>query len=260
MTFQRGSPWFGWSNHNPQARVTLFCLPFSGGGASVFNPWRRAFPQDVEVRPVHLPGREERIEEPGNLSADVIADAMAQRIDRPFALYGHSMGARLGFEVLRRLADLGVRDPVRFYAAACPPPDVTDTVAQCVTLPDEQFIATLIRRLGAPEAIGEVAELRDLLLPVLRTDMGWSYRYRYEPGAPLRTTIVALAGEGDTEATPKTMAGWSGHGQRFNLFTFPGGHFFLRTAEQELVAFLAQDLLGDLGVSAPTVGVHREGA
>jgi surfactin synthase thioesterase subunit len=251
MTWPQPSPWFGRTERNPAARAILFCFPFSGGGASVYNAWRRMFPPEIEVSPVHLPGREERIDEPREVSPEVIAQVMAQRIDLPFAIYGHSMGARLGFEVLKRLRDLGVRDPVRFYAAACPSPEVTDTVAQCVTLPDEQFIARLIRRLGAPEELRDVSELRDLLLPILRYDMEWSHRYRYQPSTPLATTIVALAGEADTEATPGTMAGWSRQGQRSRLLTIPGGHFFIKTASSELAALVAEDLLGALAEHAP---------
>jgi surfactin synthase thioesterase subunit len=228
------------------ARAILFCLPFSGAGARVYQPWHRMFPGEIAVCPIHLPGREERIEELVDLSPEAIAQAMAPLIDLPFAIYGHSMGARLGFEVLRRLRQLGIQDPVRFYAAACPPPDVTDTVLDCVTLPDEQFIATLIERLGAPKELRDPGELRDLLLPILRGDMGWHHRYQYRPGKPLLTTIVALAGEADVDVSPEMMAGWSRHGQQFQLRTVPGGHFFIKTASREVAALVAEDLLAVL--------------
>jgi len=238
--------WFGTQARRAGVRVSLFCLPFSGGGASSYRVWRGLFPPEIEVIPVQLPGREERIEEPVWLSPAVVARALADRIDLPFALYGHSMGARLGFEVLRSLRNMGVAAPVRFYPAACSPPDVRDTVADCVDLPDEQFLDSLIRRLGAPEELRDVAELRRLLLPTLRADLGWCRRYRYYPGKSLATTIVALAGEGDAEATPGKMAGWSRHGERFKLLVVPGGHFFLRTAVRQLTSMIADDLLGAL--------------
>jgi len=217
--------WFGTQARRAGVRVSLFCLPFSGGGASSYRVWRGLFPPEIEVIPVQLPGREERIEEPVWLSPAVVARALADRIDLPFALYGHSMGARLGFEVLRSLRN---------------------TVADCVDLPDEQFLDSLIRRLGAPEELRDVAELRRLLLPTLRADLGWCRRYRYYPGKSLATTIVALAGEGDAEATPGKMAGWSRHGERFKLLVVPGGHFFLRTAVRQLTSMIADDLLGAL--------------
>jgi surfactin synthase thioesterase subunit len=252
MPVPDGWDWFGKQVRQARARVSLFCLPFSGGGASSYRAWRGLFPAEIEVCPVQLPGREERIEEPHWLSPAEIARALADRIDLPFALYGHSMGARLGFEILRSLQNMGVPAPVRFYPAACSPPHMRDTVADYVDLPDEQFLDTLVRRLGAPEELRDVPELRRLLLPTLRADLGWCHRYRYYPGQNLATTIVALAGETDTEVTPGKMAGWSRHGERFKLLMVPGGHFFLRTAAPRLTSMIREDLLGALAGPEPS--------
>jgi len=246
------SEWLGRQARRAGARVSLFCLPFSGGGASSYRAWRGLFPPEIEVNPVQLPGREERIEEPHGFSPAMVARVLADHIDLPFALYGHSMGARLGFEVLRSLRNMGVAAPVRFYPAACSPPDLRDTVADCVDLPDEQFLDCLIRRLGAPEELRDVEELRRLLLPTLRADLGWCHRYRYYRGERLATTIVALAGETDAEATPGKMAGWSRHGEQFKLLVVPGGHFFLRTAAQQLTSMIADDLLGAVALHGPS--------
>jgi surfactin synthase thioesterase subunit len=250
------SAWFSRRPCDKRARVTLFCLPFSGGGSSVHNEWRELFPPQIEVCPVHLPGREARIGEPPDLSPDEIARALADQIDLPFALYGHSMGARLGFEVLRKLSDLGVAAPLRFYPAASLPPDVTSTIDECVVLPDEAFINTLILRLGTSEDLRDIPELRELLLPLLRSDLEWCYNYRYHPGDPLETTIVALAGESDTEADPRDMAGWSRHSKHFNQITVPGGHFFVKTAGRHLTEVLANDLFEALAAPG-TAGAPR---
>jgi surfactin synthase thioesterase subunit len=231
----------------------LFCLPFSGGGASLFHGWCRLFPPEIEISPLHLPGREERIGEPPDVSPAEIAEVLAGRIDLPYAVYGHSFGGRLGFEVLRSLRALGVAAPVRFYPAASLPPDASDTVAQCVELPDGPFLNALVQRLGAPPDLRDLPELRQLLLPVLRHDMAWCHRYRYHPGLPLQTAIVAVAGTADTEATPAKMRAWARHGERFRLLTVPAGHFFLQTATRRLTALLTQDLLRALDETAPPV-------
>jgi surfactin synthase thioesterase subunit len=241
------SPWFSLRPRDERARVTLFCLPFSGGGSSIYNKWRELFPPQIEICPIHLPGRETRIGEPSDLSPDEIARALFDYIDLPFALYGHSMGARLAFEVLRKLSDLGVAAPLRFYPAASLPPDVPSTVDECVLLPDEAFINALILRLDTPEALRDTPELRELLLPLLRSDLEWCYNYRYLPGDVLKTTIVALAGESDAEATSRDMAGWSRHGKHFSQVTVPGSHFFVKTAGKHLTEILANDLFEALG-------------
>jgi len=241
---QCGPPWFDSRDRNPTARVILFCLPFSGGGARVFGKWRQLFPDDIEVTPVHLPGREERAGQPADLSPGSVAVALAERIDRPFALYGHSMGARLGFEVLRSLRDLGVRPPIRFYPAASLPPDVPDPYPEFADLPDGLLVDSLIDRFGAPEELRESPGLRSEFLPVLREDLRWCRRHRYLAGPPLDTTIVALAGRSDAEATPAAMRGWCMQGTSGEVLTLPGGHFFLLSATRQLAALLAHDLVG----------------
>jgi surfactin synthase thioesterase subunit len=233
---------FGRHTPDYQAKVTLFCLPYSGGGASTYNRWRPMLPDHIDLTPVHLPGREGRLAESDPLSARVIAEALADRIDRPYAIYGHSMGGRLGFEVIRSLRALGIRPPVRFYPAACPPPHVHDPVLDCVDLPDEPFIEVLIERFGALKELRDNLELQELALPVIRRDLEWCRDYRYAPGVPLPTTIVALAGEDDVVTGPEVMAGWSQHGSRFELRTLPGEHMFLNSAAAQLTALLTADL------------------
>jgi surfactin synthase thioesterase subunit len=245
------SRWFGRHERNPAARVTLFCLPFSGSGASAYNSWKRLFPPEVEVCPVHLPGRDERLNEDPDLSPASVARVLAERIDLPFAVYGHSMGARLGFEVLRSLRDCGRPAPLRCYAAASPPPDVADAFPACVELPDDAFLEFLIQTIDAPSSLRDEPELREIFLPLLRHDLRWCRDYRYDAGLPLDTTVVALAGRSDVTASPEVMAGWSRHGDQFRMLTLAGGHFFLKTAESELTTWLAQDLLGALAEPGP---------
>lgn len=246
--------WFGTRPRSREARVMLFCFPFSGGGASVYHAWRQLLPAEIEVVPVRLPGREARMREPAEISVPTIARVLAERIDLPFAIYGHSMGARVGFEVLRALRALPVPDPVRFYPAASLPPDQPDPFAACVELDDEPFVDALINHLGAPEELRDVSQLRRFQLPLLRNDLGWCHRYRYAPGPPLSTAIVAMAGQADRVATPAAMAGWSRQGQQGTVVTVAGGHFFVRTTAGWLTSVLARDLLGAVGGAGPAPG------
>lgn len=255
------SRWFGESTRDSRARVTLFCLPYSGGGASIYGKWKELFPPEVEICPVHLPGREERIDESLEISPEVIANVLVKRMDLPFAVYGHSMGARLGFEVLRSLQRIGAPHPVRFYAAACSPPDVSDTLAASALLPDEELIDTLERRIDTPRELRDLPALRQLLLPVIRHDLMWCLRYKFEVGEVLQTSVLAIAGREDREATPEKMAGWSRHTANCKVLLMPGGHFFLRTASRRLTTLLSIDLLGaltepDLSASYDSAGVQ----
>lgn len=235
--------WFARAENRPDAGCLVFCLPYSGGGASVFHDWAAAFPATVEIVPVRLPGREDRIAEPVELSPPDIAAAIASRADRGYAIYGHSLGARLGFDVVRELRRLGAPAPARLYVAAAVPPDEPVHLARSVELPDEEFLTALIDGIGTPTELRDLPELRELLLPVLRADFRWLRDYRYRPEPPLTVPVVALAGAGDPEAGPATMRGWSRHTVAgFTLHTLPGDHFFPRTCLAGLAGLLAADL------------------
>lgn len=235
--------WFREPATRGDAACILFCLPYGGGGATAFRSWRGRLPPEVDLAPVRLPGREERIREPHSLSAASIAAAITARADRPYGIYGHSLGALIGFEVIRELSRSGARLPVAFYPAAALPPDVTDPIASSVLLPDDEFLAVLIEQLGTPPEVRDLPALRGLLLPLLRADFRWLYEYRYQPGPPLPVPIMALAGAADADATPSAMLGWQRMtSASFRLHTFDGGHLFLTEAAPALCRLLSDDL------------------
>lgn len=198
----------------------------------------------IQAAPAHLPGREERAAEPARLSPSEIAVAIAERADRPYGLYGHSLGGRLGFEVIRELIRLGAPPPVVFFPAAVRPPDVNDPIARSVLLADDDFLGTLIDRLGAPTELAEVPELGSMFLPLLRSDFRWVHEYRYQPAARLPVPIVALAGAQDQAASPAAMVGWQRMtSARFSLRTLADGHLFMLDDARKLCELLSAELL-----------------
>jgi surfactin synthase thioesterase subunit len=226
--------------------VVTYCLPDAGSGASAFGGWLHRFPSSIEIRPLRLPGREDRVGEPVRLSPVELADSIARRTGRrPFALYGHSMGARLAFEVVRELLRRpGVTPPVALYVGAALPPDVRPSLADAVDLPDDQLVAALMTRAGAGPALRDEPELRELILPVVRADLDWVASYRYEPEPGLPMPVIGIAGAADRDDGALPMLGWSRHAAGdFRLYTVPGGHAFHRSTPPELVPLLAADLL-----------------
>lgn len=237
--------WFGRSTCPPGSSHLLFCLPLAGGGASLFATWQRLIGPAIEVLPIQLPGREARFTEPVSHSPDDIAAAIAVRADRPYAIYGHSMGGRIGFEVIRSLGRIGAPPPVRFYPAAVRPPHHVERLGEAaLKLGDDEFLDILAERLGGPNELRDEPELRELLMPLLRADFEWVTRYRPSPGPPLAVPFVAIAGADDREPAPREMQDWAPYtAASFRLHTLPGGHFFLRTATRELVGLIRDDLL-----------------
>ena len=222
------SRWFLCTRPLPDAALRVLCLPHAGGGASAFRGWASAFGPDVEVRAVALPGREARIAEPATIDIVAITAAVRAQADRPFAIYGHSMGGRLGFEITRELRRTGGPLPIALVVAACRPPDQVDThLSGISTRPDRELLARLVALGGLPTEVVNEPELVDLILPMLRADFGWLDAYRFVDEDPLPVPIVGFAGTDDPALTPVEMVGWVRHtAAGLALTTLSGGHFF----------------------------------
>jgi surfactin synthase thioesterase subunit len=239
-----------------QARLRLVCLPYAGAGASLFHRWIAALAPGIDVRPVQLPGRENRVHEPALTSVDALvaelADVLVPWLDRPYALFGASMGTLIAFELARTLAVAPVGPPAKLLVAAHRGPRLPDPGPTLHHLPDATFLQELRRLHGTPDDVLTHPELRALLLPLLRADFTLCETYRYEPGPPLPCPIVAFGGQDDREVSRQDLAGWREETRgAFTLRMMPGGHFFVQTAREAVLAAVAEELL-------PLVASDRE--
>ena len=234
---------------NPAARLRLFCLPFAGGGATIFRTWARALPPTIEVCPVQLPGRENRLGESPYTDILPLAQTLARQIrlysQKPFAIYGHSMGALLAFELTRILQRQNAPLPLTLFLAAHRAAHLSPRRAPLYALPDEELIQALRRLGGLQDEVIEDRELLDILLPTLRADLTLCDRYGFSSDTPLNCPFQLYAGRDDTEVPPEDMHSWSEHStQSSSLHIYSGGHFFLRSDSdalmQEIAGALAQ--------------------
>lgn len=245
--------WFLTRVPRPEAAIRLYCLPYAGGGAAMYNAWSAALGIDVEVNAVMLPGRGSRTREPAVIDPAAIAAAITEHADRRFALYGHSMGARLCFEIVRELRRCGAALPHRLFVSGCRAPDMTDGNGRydgLSRLTDAELVRKLALGGGIPEPVLAEPELLELLTPVFRADFTWLDAYRYADEPPLPVPITAFAGQDDTDgAPPDTVAGWSRHTSAgFELHVLPGGHFFVDDLLPQLSALIRA------GLGAPSDG------
>jgi surfactin synthase thioesterase subunit len=165
--------WFSSRARRPLAALQLFCLPYAGGGASVFAAWPRALGENIEVNAVALPGRERRMAEEPAVDLRAVAEAIAARADRPYALFGHSMGAILAFEGARELRRAGSTLSVRLFVSGCQAPDlprVDIAYAGLSEADDDELLDRLVAGGGLPAEIMAERELLALLIPVFRAD------------------------------------------------------------------------------------------
>ena len=151
-------------------KITLFCLPFAGGGASAYNQWAKKMQGKVTVCPVQLPGREEQIMEKPYIDMSVMLDDLEEAVRKvvygPYALWGHSMGGKISYELEKRLEAAGYTAKCLFISGSRVPsiPEPNPIYH----LPDEAFKRELGRFEGTPKEILENQELLDFFLPMLR--------------------------------------------------------------------------------------------
>jgi surfactin synthase thioesterase subunit len=223
------------------------CFPYAGGGASAFRLWSRALPAEIELCAVQLPGREERIAETPltdwHEAAERLVTALKPWMDRPFALFGHSLGALLAFEVAHWV--LRDRQPglVGLFVSAHEAPHLPSDDPPACTLPEEDFVQRLRGYDGTPDGVFDEPALRDVFLPLLRADFRLSETYAYEHDAPLTVPISAYGGVQDEHVSAATLDAWREHTTRtFRRLMFSGGHFFLHQHREALVGDVARQL------------------
>lgn len=253
--------WITRPRPNPNARLRLFCFPSAGAGASMFRSWPSFLPADIEVCPVQLPGRETRLREPAIAELDPLLEALVgmllPELDGPFALFGHSMGALIGFELARALRREHGPQPAQLLVSGFRAPHLPDRNPAIHELPEGLFVAALERYGGMASEILSNHDLMQLLIPVLRADMQLCETYRYRAETPLACPITAFCGLGDTLAGSREVEAWCQQTARgFTLHVLPGGHFFIQTAELRAVAIIRNVLASrdeDHLISEPAV-------
>jgi medium-chain acyl-[acyl-carrier-protein] hydrolase len=243
------TPWIMGGRISPNARCRLFCLPHSGSGASQFSLWKNLLPPVLDICPIQLPGRENRFREAPftqiRLIAENLAKALEPYLDRPYILYGFSLGALIAFELARQLRKQKIDPPVSLYALARPAPHLPQTKYPLHQLPDDIFVAELTRRYnGMSPLILQDRELMQLLLPTLRADFTAIETYVYQEEEPLDCPIRAFGGNLDGTATEDELRAWRLHtNASFELKIFQGDHFFIRNNQQALLKSISSQVI-----------------
>jgi medium-chain acyl-[acyl-carrier-protein] hydrolase len=239
--------WIEGREPRPQARLRLFCFPYAGGSASIFRNWSSALPGDVEVWPVQLPGRASRFTEYPftDLSAliQVLAQTLSPVLDMPFAIFGHSLGALIGFELAREFRKQYDVNPIRLFVSAACAPQVPHRGASIHVLPEREFVTEVRRLNGTPAEILDNKEIREIMLPLLRADFALYETHVYAAELPLKCPISAFGGLRDNRVSRSDLEAWCDQTTTsFSLRMFPGDHFFLNTTQPLLLQILSQEL------------------
>ena len=221
--------------------MRLFCFPCAGGGTGLYVPWRARLAPQIEICAARLPGREMRYRERPiacmeQLVSELI-DAMLPLLDRPYALFGHSLGASVAYEVAKSLIEKGLALPKHLFVSARRVPHRQLERPPIASLSDREFLEVLRGLGGTPSQVLDDCEILRAFLPSLRVDFTIADRYTGKSLEPIPIPITGLCGDADSEANLADMAEWADYSFRsFESKCFQGDHFYLKPQQDAVLA------------------------
>lgn len=225
--------------------ISLICLPYAGGSAQVYKRWTNRLHPDVRLVPAELAGRGSRMDEPFYVdAAEAVRDLLplvletAHRSDS-YALFGHSMGSLLGYEVLHALREEGFPLPAAvFFSGRGAPHCEQQKARRMYLLPDDEFLVELKQLGGMPDELFQHRELLDMFMPILRADFKLVGEYEHRMRRPLPLRLSILSGKDDSSVKGQ-LSEWERYTtEGCELMLFEGGHFFLHERECDVVAVI----------------------
>jgi medium-chain acyl-[acyl-carrier-protein] hydrolase len=246
------NPWFVRRQQTRHPNLRLFCFPYAGGSASIFQDWETVLPQTVELWAVQYPGRDKRMAEAPVTNLQDLASAIAREVephvDARFSFFGHSIGATVALEVARLLRGTVGIQPSALFVSGSRAPQLDRPDPPIYDLPDAQFREELRKLNGTPEDVLQHDELMDLLMPRLRADFAMNDTYTYVPDTPLTCPIFAYGGLADPDIARVDVDAWRVQTTgAFTIRMLPGDHFFIHSRRDALLRVLSADLLQVVG-------------
>jgi len=232
----------------PTAEYRLFIFPYAGGGPAAFGKWYSEFPAHIELWTVHYPGRGSRHNDPPIKDATTLAEktyqAIQPLIDKPFAFFGHSLGGLVAYELARSIRKNDLPHPNVLFLSACGAPHIPDPNPPIHAMTDSEFVKSLQDLNGIPVEVAAQPELLEILLPMLRADFEAAENYQFTLSKqPLTCPIVVFGGINDPRVSRERLEGWTLHTHsEFKTQYFPGDHFFITTARDEVIASITSEL------------------
>ena len=222
--------------------INLICFPFAGGNRYSYSSFKDYVPKGFEFHTYELPGRGVRFREPLLLDMkDVVEDAMtwmSQFIHQPYAIYGHSLGALLGYLMMKEIQRSNVNPPLHLFFTGSEGPSVQNRREMNYKLPKDEFFEKLRELGGCPPDILKDATIMEFFEPIIRADFQVVEEYIYEPSMPFDIPITCFYGT-EEDMTHEDVLSWSKEStMEVEVRRLPGDHFFINQFIEEIVNFL----------------------
>lgn len=252
---QKTNEWLSFPKPNPDARLRLFCFPYAGGGAHIFFPWQEKLSPWIELCAIQLPGRGTRFsDKPYTYHKQIVNELLINMdgyFDKPYAVFGHSMGALLAYELVQEIQKRGLPQACQLFVSGRRAMHINSESKSIYALPEPELIAELRKLNGTPVEVLDNKELMSLVLPVIRADFELCDTYTHnEDYDKLDINITAIEGSDDLRASGNPVLAWKDltRGQ-FESKKLTGDHFFIHSSQQQLLNLLNNELSAHLNTS-----------
>lgn len=227
--------------------ITLFCLPYAGGSKYSLFFLRKVLPPTINCHFLEYGGRGSRIKEEfaENILGivDDVYEQIVPRLDSPYALYGHSMGAKVAYLLAQRIRKEGKRAPLHLFISGTDAPSVPYKKPFRHLLPKDEFLIAIQEIGGMPDEVLQHKELLEYFEPILRADFRASETYEHEAHKPLKIPITVMVGDKEEMEEADILEWQSETVLPIRLYKFPGNHFFIFKHEKEIGKIIESTLI-----------------
>ncbi|MGI8635927.1 MAG: thioesterase II family protein [Segetibacter sp.] len=227
--------------------ITLFCLPFAGGSKYSLSFLKKVLPRNILCHFLEYPGRGSRIKEDFAENIFEVVDDLYNKIapllNQPFALYGHSMGAKIAYLLARRIRESNKPDPLHLFISGTDAPSVPSKRPPKHLLPKDEFV-TAVRELGGlPDEVLAHEEMLEYFEPILRADFRLSESYFHKVNMPLKIPLTVMIGDQEDMEEADVLEWQSETVVPIKLHKLPGNHFFIYDNEKEIGKIIQEALI-----------------
>lgn len=219
--------------------LKLFCVPYAGGSAMAYARWRKYLSSSIDLCPIEMAGRGSRDAVPFNTNfnetVDDLYEMIKDKIEYPYAIFGHSMGCWLAYELYQKIISMGHKEPVHIFLSGNAAPHVKKYEKLSQDLSDAEFKEEILKLGGTRKEVFANKQLFNVYLPILRADYRVLESYQYKGKRQINCNVTVFSGTND-EFSQEDIKTWEDYTHYFfSVYTFEGGHFFINEKTQEVV-------------------------
>ena len=209
--------------------MKIIAFAFAGGSKYSYPKFSKNIPHFIVME---YPGRGASINEKlitnidqliGNLLPKVIKEIKS---GEEYVIYGHSMGALIGYLICHKLQALDMQQPIKLIVSGKKSPSIKREKILS-HLPNNEFWEEVIKIGGIPDELKNYSDLIDFYAPILKVDFETIENYNYVERTKLNIPIDVYYGT-EEEIAEKEIMEWKNEStEEVTITALEGNHFFI---------------------------------